>query len=66
MPGKQTRVLELCLSPAYGGLELHVRDFCTWLSGQPDVELFLVLKNDSPVHKDLKILNPQQIPCKIE
>jgi glycosyltransferase involved in cell wall biosynthesis len=51
------RILELCLSPAYGGLELHVRDFCVWLAGQPQIELFLVLKNESPIYQDLKKYN---------
>jgi glycosyltransferase involved in cell wall biosynthesis len=45
------------LSPSYGGLELHVRDFCLWLSKQPDVELFLGLQKDSAIHKDLQNLD---------
>jgi glycosyltransferase involved in cell wall biosynthesis len=57
MSNKNIRILELCLSPAYGGLELHVRDFCVWLSGQQDTDLYLVLKNDSPIHRDLKRIN---------
>ena len=51
------KILELCLSPAYGGLELHVRDFCIWLFNQPDVDLYLGLGSESPIHRDLEILN---------
>ncbi len=50
-------ILELCLSPSYGGLELHVRDFCVWLSEKPEVVLFLGLQSDSPIHQDLKTLD---------
>ncbi len=54
-------ILELCLSPAYGGLELHVRDYCLWLDKQPGVKLFLALGTDSPIHKDLKKLDVEMI-----
>ena len=39
------KVLELCLSPDYGGLELHMRDFSRWLSGRDDCQLFLALQD---------------------
>jgi len=51
------KILELCLSPDYGGLELHMRDFSRWLSGKPDVELFLCLQENSRIQKDLLDLN---------
>jgi glycosyltransferase involved in cell wall biosynthesis len=51
------RILELCLSPSYGGLELHVRDFCLWLSKRPDTKLFLCLQTNSSINKDLNHLN---------
>jgi len=50
------KILELCLSPDYGGLELHMRDFSRWLSKQRDVQSFLCLKKNSRLHQDLEEL----------
>ena len=47
-------ILELCLSPDYGGLELHMRDFSRWLSMQKGIKLFLCLQRNSRIHKDLE------------
>jgi glycosyltransferase involved in cell wall biosynthesis len=49
-------ILELCLSPDYGGLELHMRDFSRWLSAQSDVDLFLCLQSDTRLWDSLQEL----------
>jgi len=46
-------ILELCLSPAYGGLEIHVRDFCIWLSSRKEVSLSLALQEGSEIEQRL-------------
>ena len=51
------KILQLCLSPDYGGLELHMRDFSRWLSQQPDIELFLCLQENSRIQKELQNLS---------
>ena len=50
-------ILEICLSPDYGGLELHMRDFSRWLSEQPDVNLFLCLQSGTRLLESLQDLN---------
>ena len=50
------KILELCLSPDYGGLELHMRDFSRWLSSQPEVQLLLCLQKNSRLQQDLESL----------
>ncbi len=47
------RVLELCLSPDYGGLEMHMRDFSRWLWEKPDCQLFLAVQSGTPLQKAL-------------
>jgi glycosyltransferase involved in cell wall biosynthesis len=51
------KILELCLSPDYGGLEMHMRDFSRWLSQRPDIQLFLCFQENSRIHQDLQNLN---------
>jgi glycosyltransferase involved in cell wall biosynthesis len=46
-------ILELCLSPDYGGLELHMRDFSRWLAARKDCQLFLALQENSRLTKAL-------------
>jgi len=51
------RLLELCLAPAFGGLEIHVSDFSTWIAGsRPDVELFLGVRRDTQLDRRLSPL----------
>jgi glycosyltransferase involved in cell wall biosynthesis len=50
------KILELCLSPDYGGLELHMRDFSRWLSGQSDVNVSLCLQSGTPLLEALQEL----------
>jgi len=48
------RLLELCLARAFGGLEIHVSDFSTWIAGsRPDVELFLGVGRDTRLDRRL-------------
>ena len=47
------RVLQLCLSPAFGGLEIHVRDFTLWLIKQPEVIPFLAIQDKTRLHQAL-------------
>jgi glycosyltransferase involved in cell wall biosynthesis len=51
------RILELSLSPAYGGLEIHIVDFCSWLAQQSGIELHTCLGNDTPIARNLKDLH---------
>lgn len=55
------RVLELCLSPDYGGLEIHMRDFSRWLATRPECELFLALQSNSRLQKNLDNLAVSRI-----
>ena len=48
------RILELCLSPDFGGLEIHVVDFCFWLAKKRDVTLFVSVKDKSRLHNAFK------------
>lgn len=52
-------ILELCLSPDYGGLELHMRDFSRWLADRPDVKLFLCLQDKTRLFDSF---NDLQVP----
>jgi glycosyltransferase involved in cell wall biosynthesis len=49
--------LELCTSPDFGGLEIHMRDFSRWLAQKKDCRLFLGVALNSRLHKSLKDLN---------
>lgn len=49
-------ILELCLSPDFGGLEIHMRDFSRWLTEQPEIQLFLVLQENTRLLHDLQEL----------
>ena len=46
------KLLQLCLSPDYGGLELYFRDFARWLA-RLEVPLCLGLRSGSPLARDL-------------
>ena len=50
-------ILELCLSPSYGGLEIHMRDFSFWLSKNPECTLYIAVQEDSRLCKALVALN---------
>ena len=50
-------ILELCLSPSYGGLEIHMRDYSFWLSTIPECTLYIAVQEDSRLHKSLGDLN---------
>lgn len=50
-------ILEFCLSPDYGGLELHMRDFSRWLAGRDDIRLFLGLREKTRLTKALEDLS---------
>ena len=50
------RILELCLSPDSGGLELYMRDFSRWLNDRKDISLFLALQKESRLDQDLREL----------
>ena len=52
-------ILELNLSPDYGGLELHMRDFSVWLSEKKDCCLFLTLQSDTRL---AEALLPLKVP----
>ena len=52
-------ILQLNLSPDYGGLELHMRDFSIWLSEKKDCRLFLALQNNTRL---AKALLPLKVP----
>ncbi len=50
-------ILELCLSPSYGGLEIHMRDFSSWLSKKSGCTLYAAVQEDSRLHNALEVLN---------
>ncbi len=53
------RLLELCLSPSFGGLEIHFKDFSTWIAGErPDVELILAVGRGTTLDRRLSPLGP--------
>ncbi len=56
------RVLQLCLSPNYGGLEGHVRDFARWLIDRPGIDLVLALREESRLARALEPLGCSLIP----
>ena len=54
-------VLELCLSPDFGGLELYMRDLSLWLSRQPGITLYLGLRRNSRLFRDLADLETAKL-----
>ncbi len=54
---RSMKILELCLSPDFGGLELYMRDFSRWLSNRKDVSLYLALRQDSKLDDALRDLD---------
>ena len=51
------RLLELCLSPDFGGLEMHFRDISTWIARErPDVELVLAVREGTTLDRRLSPL----------
>lgn len=53
------RILELCLSPNYGGLEIHTRDFSRWLAKREDCEVCIAVQENTRLHK---MLAPLSLP----
>lgn len=49
-------LLELCLSPDFGGLEIFFRDFARWLARREDVNLKLGLRQSSRLAEELEPL----------
>lgn len=50
-------ILELCLSPDFGGLEIHMRDLTNWLAQRNDCSVFIAVQNNSRIHNALASLN---------
>ena len=50
-------ILELCLSPDFGGPEIHMRDFSRWLNEKQDGTLFLALQQNTRLDESLNSLN---------
>lgn len=51
------KLLLLCLSPDFGGLEQHVRDYAHWLADRSEVEPVLALREGSRLHLSVRELN---------
>jgi L-malate glycosyltransferase len=49
-------ILELCLSPSFGGLEIHMRDFSRWLERRGDVSLHFAVRLGSRIDQSLQDL----------
>jgi glycosyltransferase involved in cell wall biosynthesis len=49
-------LLELCLSPDFGGLEIFFRDYARWLANRSDVTQFLCVRSGSRLASELKPL----------
>jgi glycosyltransferase involved in cell wall biosynthesis len=47
------RILQLCLSPDFGGLEIHVKDFTVWLKEHTDHIPFLAVQDGTRLYKSL-------------
>lgn len=58
------KLLLLCLSPDFGGLEQHVRDHALWLARRDDIELLLALRADSRLHQSLAELGERTLLLK--
>ncbi len=56
------RILELCLSPDFGGLEMAMRDFSAWLTQQTDVELCLGIAGRTRLAESLTTLEVPTLP----
>ena len=54
------KLLQLCLSPDYGGLELYFRDFARWLETS-GVSVYLGLRTGSPLDRDLSDVGTSRI-----
>ena len=58
------RLLQLCLSPNFGGLEIHFKDFCIWLSDNRQIDLFVASSDNSPIRQSLAGKNISQLSIK--
>jgi glycosyltransferase involved in cell wall biosynthesis len=60
------RLLELCLSPNFGGLEINFKDFCVWLAYKSDIDLYVATSNNSRIQQSLESENIKNlsISCK--
>jgi glycosyltransferase involved in cell wall biosynthesis len=47
-------ILELCLSPDFGGLEMFFRDYSAWLYRQPEVSLSLCIQRQSRIEEAIR------------
>ena len=54
------KLLQLCLSPDYGGLELYFRDFARWLETSGE-SVCLGLRTGSPLDRDLSDVGTSRI-----
>lgn len=54
-------ILEICLSPNYGGLEIHMRDFSIWLSKNSECTVHTAVRKNTRLNDALSIL---KIPIK--
>ena len=61
------RILQLCLAPSFGGLEINMCDLSRWLASRPDVELAVGFTSGTRVAEKLGGLPVPQIafskPC---
>ncbi len=61
------RILQLCLAPSFGGLEINMCDLSRWLANRPDVELAVGFTSGTRVAESLGGLPVPQIafpkPC---
>ena len=49
-------ILEVCLSPSFGGLEIHMRDFSRWLAAREGAKLHLAVLDNSRIDQSLRDL----------
>ncbi len=50
------RILEVCLSPDFGGLEMAMKDCCYWLAEQPGCELHVAIQSSCRLERSLESL----------
>ena len=58
------KILELCLSPNFGGLEIYCKDISIWLAQRNNVDLYIATSDNSPLQRSLKHEPASQLTLK--
>ncbi len=55
------KLLELCLSPNFGGLEIYFKDICIWFAQRNNIDLYIATSNNSPLQQSLNSAPASQL-----